>query len=289
MFINLHIYESIEVQIDNGKTSLHNYLSISEMIKNIVKGIFFSGRTEMGGACWFFQILFMISCLYCVISFCIRRVTNNKNKCLFVQIVISVMFLILGYVMQIKGFSHLGIDRTMSCYWLFCFGDYLGNFVCEGRIIGNTLRSILAAVSFLLLLILYIVTNYEITISLGSNYYLNAMFFVIVSTIGWILIYEIAVLIDNNTSLLSKFLTVLGKNSMSIVIFHFLAFKLVSILICNIYSLPYNCIATFPTIDLYSGWWILYTIVGISVPIGLSFVVSKMKKFVIDIYTSKEK
>lgn len=119
--------------------------------------------------------------------------------------------------------------------------------------------------------------------------YLLIFFYVIVSILGWILIYEIAVLIDNNTSLLSKFLAVLGKNSMSIVIFHFLAFKLVSILICNIYSLPYNCIATFPTIDLYSGWWILYTIVGISVPIGLSFVVSKMKKFVIDIYTSKEK
>lgn len=51
---------------------------------------------------------------------------------------------------------------------------------------------------------------------------------------------------------------------------HFLSFKIVSLLIITIYSLPMTRLADFPVINelAIKGWWILYVIVGVSIPLG---------------------
>lgn len=64
-----------------------------------------------------------------------------------------------------------------------------------------------------------------------------------------------------------KFMLFVGNNTMPILTWHFLCFKLVSLLIINIYGLSVERLAEFPIIEEYSSWWTMYFIMGVSVPL----------------------
>ena len=61
---------------------------------------------------------------------------------------------------------------------------------------------------------------------------------------------------------------------MTILTWHLLSFKAVSLLIILIYGLPIEQLGEFPVIVEYAtkGWWILYFVVGVGLPL-------LMKKF----------
>ena len=70
----------------------------------------------------------------------------------------------------------------------------------------------------------------------------------------------------------AKALDFIGKNTLTILTWHFLAFKLVSLLIIDIYDLPIERLAEFPVITEYSkqGWWIAYFIIAMVVTCGIA-------------------
>ena len=63
--------------------------------------------------------------------------------------------------------------------------------------------------------------------------------------------------------------TYLGNRTLSILTWHFLSFKVVSLLIILLYGLSIHRLGEFPIIQEYSkdGWWIVYTMFGISFPL----------------------
>lgn len=69
-----------------------------------------------------------------------------------------------------------------------------------------------------------------------------------------------------------------GQHTLSILIWHFLAFKVVTIIQLLIYKEPIYRIASFPVFISSDGWWILYTIVGVIVPVSIACLYSKTKK-----------
>lgn len=79
-------------------------------------------------------------------------------------------------------------------------------------------------------------------------------------------------------SYLGSILNYIGMHTIEILTWHFLLFKLVSLLIVNIYRLPINSIASFPTIQEYScqGWWIAYTMVGVFIPVLGAYIKNKI-------------
>lgn len=71
----------------------------------------------------------------------------------------------------------------------------------------------------------------------------------------------------------AKALDFIGKNTLTILTWHFLAFKLISLVIIGIYDLPIERLAEFPVITEYSkqGWWIAYFFVAITTCCGLIY------------------
>lgn len=69
----------------------------------------------------------------------------------------------------------------------------------------------------------------------------------------------------------------MGQHSLAIMIGHFLAFKLVNCIGVLIAGLPMCCIAAFPVLFDDHAWWIIYTIVGIVIPLCVAEVWSKFK------------
>ncbi len=96
-------------------------------------------------------------------------------------------------------------------------------------------------------------------------YFLSAM-------AGTLAVLYISKKLNNFGNAVSSFLVSVGDNTMTILTWHFLSFKIVSVLIIFIYGLPTAALAEFPTITQYSaqGWFVVYFIVGTLVPLAMS-------------------
>lgn len=77
-----------------------------------------------------------------------------------------------------------------------------------------------------------------------------------------------------NTQKIKNSLIYIGNNTMIVLVLHFLSFKLVSLIIIKLYGLSIDRLAEFPIIKEYAtqGWWILYLIVGVGIPIGIKLI-----------------
>lgn len=68
-----------------------------------------------------------------------------------------------------------------------------------------------------------------------------------------------------------------GENTLTILTWHLLAFKLVSLLIIVVYHLPIGRLGEFPVIVeyAYKGWWALYLVVGVALPLAFLHITVK--------------
>ena len=79
--------------------------------------------------------------------------------------------------------------------------------------------------------------------------------------------------------ILSNAIVYIGNNTIQILTWHFLCFKIVSLIIILVYHLPIEHLAEFPTISDYSasGWRICYFLIGILIPVIGTLVITKLK------------
>lgn len=65
----------------------------------------------------------------------------------------------------------------------------------------------------------------------------------------------------------------IGNNTLTVLTWHFLAFKLVSLVIIYMYSLPIARLAEFPVITDYAvqGWWAAYFLVAMVVTCAIAY------------------
>lgn len=90
--------------------------------------------------------------------------------------------------------------------------------------------------------------------------------------LGTLMVFAIAKIMEKkigNDSILNRIILYVGNNTLDVLTWHFLSFKLVSLLIIWVYDLSILHLAEFPVIELYaySGWWILYLIIGVFLPL----------------------
>lgn len=77
---------------------------------------------------------------------------------------------------------------------------------------------------------------------------------------------------------LANALDVIGKNTLAILTFHFLAFKLVSLIKIGYLGLPIDSLSEFPIISGNNDWfWILYTLVGVAFSLFIYHILQKIK------------
>ena len=127
-------------------------------------------------------------------------------------------------------------------------------------------------ITFIILLIL----NRFGSISLNENRYENPLFLVICSVSGWLFLYSLAYFIKY-IPWLKRLLLIIGKRTLSIVILHFLSFKLIAAIVVKFYNLPSFCMAAYPNLDGKRGlWWLAYICVGVSVPVIASIIYEKI-------------
>lgn len=96
--------------------------------------------------------------------------------------------------------------------------------------------------------------------------------------LGTIMLLNISHAISQRNNWVTLSLLFIGDHTLEVLTWHFLSFKLVSLLIVLIYGLPMAMISQFPVVSDYaSSFWILYTIVGVGLPIAILYLKRKYK------------
>lgn len=96
--------------------------------------------------------------------------------------------------------------------------------------------------------------------------------YVLVATSGILATFYLSQKVVKSNNFTSRVLVYIGNNTLTILTWHFLSFKLVSLVIIQVNQLPIARLAEFPVITDYSakGWFVLYFLIGVALPLMLS-------------------
>ena len=273
VFVFLHNF-FIEINVYTDNPEIMNYVSgrfigttdrynLSQMITNTAKGAIFCSEEKLLGACWFLKILFFVSIGYLIVDYIIKKIF--KKHILIIQGIISVVLLLLGFLCSIKRLDLFGLPLVASFYCLYYIGHVFAVYKDKYISWNSFIYGIGLVISFFLLIGLNRIGNIE----LGDNSYENPLFLIVASFSGWCFLFCLAHFISMiPIQALKRCMTTIGKRTLSVVVFHFLAMKTVSLIIIGSFKLPAFCISAFP--NLYGEknvWWLAYIVAGIGLPV----------------------
>ena len=118
VFIRLNIYtDKSEFLLVDGPEVAYRRLAVHcgiiESIKQIVKAVFFQCTTQLGGAFWFFQTLFIVLIIYAIVDLTLSRLVN-ENMQRIIKGILGIILLLIGYYCCLKGLLLKGLSRVFS-------------------------------------------------------------------------------------------------------------------------------------------------------------------------------
>lgn len=279
LFLSIGIYSDNPLFLDYVSESygygLSAYMSMREILQELLKTFCFLGVTQLGGATWFLRSLFVIAVGHCVLEYLIKKFCPKYRKA-----ILSLVFVLccLFYeLVRIKVIS-ISIDTIMSCsvgYVAYLIGIGLREMEWEKKQIPTGVKWVSIVVSFGFLKLM---EGHGI-INVNIGYVSSIMFYLFASLFGWIMLYFVADLIGEVN--LGNGLRYIGQHSLPVVLLHFLSFKLVSAVYCLLTDNPMLLIAWYPSIKTSGNLWLYYGVVGVVVPIACYEVYIRAKKQVI--------
>ena len=143
----------------------------------------------------------------------------------------------------------------------------------------------------------YVILGCALLLILGSVYWhgemldmewTNTVPYFVSAIAGSIIVMKVSKLLTDKTRWLSDFVSNIGNKTIEILTWHFLCFKIVSLIIIAYYGLPIEHLAEFPVMRPYhvQGWWICYFVIGVAVPIIGTVYTNKLIKLISSKYHS---
>lgn len=123
-------------------------------------------------------------------------------------------------------------------------------------------------------------------VALNHNQYVNPTFLIFVSLLGWLLTFYVADIISK-IDIIKKPMIILGQNTLVIVILHFLCFKIINLAGVLIFRMPKYCIAAFPVLFYEGITWILYSLIGVILPVICKLGIRKMVNYTKKVYIKR--
>lgn len=253
---------------------LFPFKDLDEVLRITKEVLLFRGEYQLGGAAWFIRVLFWVLILWCLTNFFVRKVIKNERAVFAFHLCVSCVLLMFSYYCSINHITYReGFHTVSAAYSMIFLGYYLRRTVPKITKADHAL--ILFVVSLIALECLYKFCG-KMGWRSKIDDYSEPLLLLMTSVAGFFVIYAAAIWIDLNFCV--RWLLVVGRNTMSIVLLHFLAFKPVNMIYVTVHNLPRYLIAAFPVLD--SKWWVLYGLFGVGVPVILSLLYQKGKRLV---------
>ncbi|WP_238860358.1 acyltransferase family protein [Clostridium sp. YIM B02569] len=272
-FISCNII-SIILQTTKSGNLKACFKQIFEILLTLNKdGVFF-------GATWFLGALFFISILYKILHYCLE---DSSYKMYY----ITAFFIVLAMIGFEITFPYM-LSRTLILGVFYALG-YLIKINREKVYEFN--KPIIIVLSFILFVI---ISCYNLT-DLGKNKYEYKSLFIFGAIFAIQVTFYVSEIISKWKSRLllniKKMFIFLGENSIDILIWQFVMFKMVVLLQLYIDKVPLNNVwRYYPTYNTKHGWWLIYTILGTIFSIILGKILSDVlfKNIIKKIYYAKK-
>lgn len=251
IFFHLNIY--------NGTYGFEGEVSqlygVSDYLKNAFLILFcLSGNEQLLGGYWFLHTLFFASFIFYGLL---------KLKKPIVGLLIA---LLLSVLLYFKGIPIVNIYCGAKEF--FAVSCMMAGYLYKSYSINNLVDKYGA----------YILPVCALLLILGSLYWNGEMLdmkwthttpYFISAIAGSVMVMKLSKYFTEKTHYFSVFISNIGNKTLEILTWHFLSFKLVSLVIIACYRLPIEHLAEFPVMHPYNvqGWWVLYLVTGIAVPL----------------------
>ena len=264
--INIGVYANRSEEILGNQVDAHAYMSVSETVREIIKALFMVGRTELGGAFWFFTTLFGVAIFCAIVDFVLSKFIKNEKRKDVAHGFFSIVLCLLGWSFDFLNISQLTVPVIFSCYIL-----YFGGYMIKKYVAPKLTHPLWVILAFAILVVLYMM---GVRYNIGLNRYVNPICLLLTSFSGWILLSWLAEVIENKK--IASVIKIIGQNTLPIVIHHFWCLKLVHLVQIWIYKYPRRYLAAFPYLNGGGLWWICYTVVGVALPVLLHMGIKKI-------------
>ena len=233
---------------------------------------------QMGSASWFLIVLFLVCVIHCFLEYVIRGLGSRARSAVLSGLLVANLLIAFAISNGFAGEApvadrHLQMFGVYSCYLMgvlsrsFVEAGMLDKLVAKKWVVVCT-----GPVAFAVLLGLLPFG----TLELSKSSIVNPVFLVATTFLGMAMLASVAEDLENN--FLGRWLTFIGKHTMSILFLHILAFKLVSIGYCMAVGKPMYMVASWPVIfDAPEYVLIIYTVVGVALPLLVDVMVDKLK------------
>lgn len=264
---------------------LHNFLfklyltgqdegiySVGDYLVRIPKIIFLMSGYDMAllGVFWFLRVL-LVGCVATAVgSFLICKVTHvSENQGIIIN---TLLFCLMAgcialFDIRIPGMASYGYRECMGV--AFVGGGYIINKYNIAKI-----PIVVPIILFVLLAIIHPTEMYQ-----DSDFF-DWIVVIITGASGFIITYRLSLLLNNSkVKWLSDVLIYIGNHTFIIFSLHFLSFKLVSLIKIYIYGYDINRLISHPVItDNNEYFWMAYLVVGVVLPLLVSFMYNKLGK-----------
>jgi len=246
--------------------------SISQYMIGLIKIVLGMGREPFCGAFWYIISLIFVTIGYAIINY----IANNqkimsKNK--LVNILTLLCFFIGCLMSEFMNIPRVGPSFTLMIIYHF------GNLAYRYREKIKFNNFYFALLSVIMLFVL----NKVGFISMNNNSFSNPLFFLTCSTCGIYFVLWLSKFIEKTYILLSSLLLHIGKNTLIIMAFHFIGFKVAMFLQLLFDKISYNNLAYLTGYNNNNGWYIIYVIMGVFFPLLLSYIYAILKSTFLDV------
>lgn len=268
-FFQIGFLSEIYGNAEGGVTHPYDWIQSAQHLWSMVFNM--SGYDPfLAGAFWFFRSLLLANIVFLLLLKASRKFSFLKSPILQTTSVVALAFLLAlwqsGMGLHITGVAQGGYRELMGIV-LMGIG-FLLRQVEDSPQTGIWKNSIVMfAVSLIVLLVL--VSVYPVSMAAKPASMLSVLLLALAGTASFVCLRATAQLIEKYSSKYSKHLQFIGENTLYILLFHLIAFKLVSMIKVSVYGLDWEMIGGHPVVQHEVGdyFWILYAIVGVYIPL----------------------
>lgn len=257
LFVDIYVY------------SKQMYLPFNAILKHLIGILTLESNLQLSGAMWFVSSLFLSSVLFCVISAVLKKIvsfTGYHDKYESIRfLILLLLFLGANYLSLVKVILPRYLDISLVLMFFYYLGYLYHKY--EKQIQFN----FFIALSSLFTILICIKYGYP---QFAQRKYVDPSYVLVCGIAGIYLNIYISKLFASCWRI--EFVNYAGKNTMVVLAMHFLAFKLVSLIIIYTQNLPLELLSSFPVLkSANQGYRWLYAATGLLVPLAGKYLIDK--------------
>ena len=284
VFVELHFYTDNTAFLECSNNTMiaqkcFGQISIKQIMVNAYNALCFNYLPpQLAGPLWFLYALFFICIVHCYIVYFIRKIEKKPIK-YFIWVIIFILLVVVswrisdGFALWTVDIRHRRLPTAYLCFLIGVMFNIITKRIDLSRYFDDIkIGSIICGVS---VVVLSLLNQYGI-IELSQGVITNPLFLIVCLLFGWIFLRSVLVFV--RVTYLELLLDYIGQHTISIVLLHLFAFKIVSYFFVLIKGLPLYYVASYPIIfNVNEAMKLLYTTIGILIPLLINYLYMYIK------------